>query len=65
MKAYVATTGILFGLLAVLHFWRIFVEWNSFATKTWDLAAIGAIGAVAGALSIWAYRLLIVPSRRC
>jgi hypothetical protein len=63
MKAYLATTGTLFGLLAVLHFWRIFAEWNSFQAKTWYLAGIGAIGVVAGALSIWAYRLLIEPSR--
>jgi hypothetical protein len=64
MKTYLATTGTLFGLLAVLHFWRTVAEWNSFATKTWDLAAIGTIGVVAGALSIWACRLLIAPTQR-
>jgi hypothetical protein len=59
MKVYLATTATLFGLLAVLHLWRIFAEWNVLRTQTWYLASIGAIGVVAGALSIWACRLLI------
>ena len=27
MKAYFVTTGILFGLMAVVHVWRAIVEW--------------------------------------
>jgi hypothetical protein len=58
MKAYLATTGAIFGLLAVVHIWRIIAEWSHLARDPWYLAGIAAISAVAAALSIWAWRLL-------
>jgi hypothetical protein len=63
MKAYLATTGTIFGLLAATHIWRIIAEWNPLAKDTWGLAGFVALGIVAAALSIWAWGLLIKQSR--
>jgi hypothetical protein len=54
MRAYLAITGVLFALLAVLHIWRVIAEWNGFDGGFWfvSLTAILAAG-----LSYWAYRL--------
>ena len=54
MKAYVVTTGALFGLLTVVHLWRIVEEWPHLASDPWFLLATGA----AAALGLWAWRLL-------
>jgi hypothetical protein len=35
MKAYVMTTGLLFGLLTVAHVWRVFEEGARLATDPW------------------------------
>ena len=64
MKAYLATTGILFALLAVLHVWRIVAEWNSLSTEAWSLATILAGIVVTAGLAIWALRLFAAESRR-
>ncbi len=57
MKAYLITTGLLFGLLAVAHALRTISEWSRFGTDPWFILEpiIGVIGA---ALCIWALRLL-------
>jgi hypothetical protein len=55
MKAYVATTGALFGLLAVAHFWRLSVEPN-LGGEPWFMA----FTVVAVALALWSVRLLWV-----
>lgn len=57
MKAYLATTGILFAVLTVVHIWRIVVEGASLAKDPWYLL----ITATAAALSVWALRLLRAP----
>jgi hypothetical protein len=57
MKLYLATTGTIFGLLAILHAWRIVAEWNHLVRQTWYFASVAAIGVVAAALSIWAWSL--------
>jgi hypothetical protein len=44
MKAYLITTGSLFGVLTVVHVWRVVEE--------------GAHLAAAAALCLWAWRLL-------
>jgi tetrahydromethanopterin S-methyltransferase subunit E len=50
MKAYVATTGLVFGLLFVLHVWRVMVEGTQLAKDPfWILITVAA-----AALSIWA-----------
>ncbi len=53
MKAYVATTGVLFGLLTVAHVWRIIVE-PRLARDPWFLP----FTVVAAALGLWACRLM-------
>ena len=57
MRAYVRTTGVLFGLLAAVHVWRIFAESSSLATDPWILLST----VVAAALCLWSWRLLRRP----
>jgi hypothetical protein len=54
MKAYLATTGSLFALLALVHVWRAIVERETLATDPVFLI----ITVLAAGLSIWAFRLL-------
>ena len=54
MKAYVITTGAVFGLLTAAHIWRAVEEGPHLATDPWFLL----ITATASALSLWAGRLL-------
>ena len=59
MKAYVMTTGAVFGLLAVVHFWRAIAEWPHLATDpTFLLITVAAAG-----LCGWACRLLWLARR--
>jgi hypothetical protein len=60
MKAYVVTTGVLFGLLTVVHLWRIVEEWPHLATDPFYLL----VTAAAAALGVWAWRLLRLPRPR-
>ena len=59
MKAYLATTAVLFGLLTVVHLWRMTVE-PHLATDVWYLL----ITAAAAALCVWASRLLRLSANR-
>ena len=54
MKAYVMTTGALFGLLTVAHVWRVIEEGPHLATQPWWVL----ITVAAAALCLWAVRLL-------
>ena len=54
MRAYVMTTGAVFGLLTVAHVWRVIEERPSLVT---DPSYI-LITVVAAALCLWAWRLL-------
>ena len=58
MKAYVTTTGVVFGLLTVAHIWRVIVE-SHLATDPWYVLTTVA----AAALSLWAWRVLRRSSR--
>lgn len=60
MKAYVTITGVVFGLLALVHVWRAIAEGPQLATDPWFLL----ITAIAAAMSLWAFRLVWVASRR-
>ena len=51
MKVYLITTGALFGLLALVHVWRLIAEWPQ------TNLAEAAIGVVAAGLCVWAWRL--------
>ncbi len=56
MRAYVLTTGIVFGLLTLAHLWRIAEEGVQLLTNPWWVG----ITLGAGALAFWAWRLLRV-----
>ena len=64
MKAYLATTGILFAPLAVLHVWRVAAEWNSLSGEAWSPGTIVAGIVVTAGLAIWALRLFAAESGR-
>lgn len=54
MKAYVTTTGVVFGLLFAVHIWRVIVEGTQLARDPfWVLITV-----LAGALSIWSLLVL-------
>jgi hypothetical protein len=59
VKAYVLTTGILFGLLTLAHLWRVLEEGPGLATNPWYVL----ITLVAAALCVWAFRLLRIMTR--
>ena len=52
MRAYLATTGLLFALLVVAHVWRMAVE-PSLTRDPWYLI----LSVLAAALSFWAFSL--------
>lgn len=56
MRAYVLTTGVVFGLLTLAHVWRIAVEGLHLLTNPGWVA----ITLTAGALAVWAWWLLRV-----
>jgi uncharacterized membrane protein len=53
MRAYVLTTGILFGIVTLAHVWRM-IEERPMATVPWYIL----ITVATGALCFWAWRLL-------
>ena len=59
MKAYVMTTGAVFGLLTLAHVWRVIVEGPHMATDPFFIV----ITVAAAALSLWAWRLLRLSAR--
>ena len=52
MKAYVLTTGIIFGLITVAHVWRAIVEHMDLTKEPWYVLLI----LVTAALSFWAWK---------
>ena len=54
MKAYVATTGIVFLILTLVHLWRVYLEGTSLAKQ--PFFAIATL--ISAALCLWAWRLL-------
>jgi hypothetical protein len=55
MKAYLITTGAIFGLITLAHVWRIIAESPShLARDPWFIL----LTIIAAALCLWAYRLL-------
>jgi hypothetical protein len=59
MRAYVMTTGAVFGLLAVAHAWRVFEEGLEVVGNPWFL--VTSVAAVA--MCLWACRLLRASAR--
>jgi hypothetical protein len=59
MKGYLITTGTIFGLITVAHVWRMIAESPRLAADPWYLL----LTLLAGALCVWALRLLRVAAR--
>jgi hypothetical protein len=59
MKAYVMTTGAVFGLLTLAHIWRVIEEGPHLAKEPWWVL----ITVAAAVLCLWALRLLWRPPR--
>jgi hypothetical protein len=60
VKAYLATTGILFALVAALHVWRLVVEWPVLRAEFWIVAGGSLLPAL---LALWALNLLLAQRR--
>ena len=60
MKAYLATTGILFAVLAALHVWRLIAEWPGIRAQFW---IVGSGTLLSAALALWAMKLLLTFRR--
>ena len=56
MKAYLAVTGAIFGLVGVAHLLRLFLEGQALSDP-WFLGTNVALFVVCGGLAIWAIRL--------
>jgi hypothetical protein len=54
MRAYVITTGLLFGALAALHVFVVVERWRALTADPWPAIAL----VLAGALAVWAGRVL-------
>jgi hypothetical protein len=54
MKAYLITTGVLFGLITVAHIWRAIVEGRHLAKDPFFIL----LTIIAAGLSVWAWCLL-------
>jgi len=57
MRAYIITTGSLFGLLALAHVWQIVDQWPRLLHDPSSFLD-ASIGVVAAGLCLWAVRLL-------
>jgi hypothetical protein len=63
VKAYLITTGTVFGLIAVMHLLKSIAERHLLATNPWLFLGMAALGVAAGGLSVWAWCLLRLQSR--
>jgi hypothetical protein len=54
MKAYLLTTGTVFGLLTLAHVWRVLAESRLLARDPWFVL----ITVLSAALCLWAFALL-------
>jgi len=61
MRAYLAITGTLFGLLFLLHIWRVIAEWSGFNSGA-GLVLLTAM--IALGLAVWAFRLFATLNRQ-
>lgn len=54
MKAYIVTTGVVFGLIVLLHIWRAVAEGPQLAREPFFIL----VTAIAAGLCVWAWRLV-------
>lgn len=59
MRAYVLTSGTMFGLLVLAHVLRLLAEGPRVVRDPWYVLAT----VVAAALCLWAFRLLRLPAK--
>lgn len=59
MKAYVMTTGVVFGVITLAHVLRIIAEGPHLATDPWYVLLTVATGI----LCLWAWRVLRLTTR--
>jgi hypothetical protein len=60
MKVYLALTAVVFGLLTVMHVWRMIAESSSLAKDPFFLL----LTLVSAGLCLWAVKLLVAQTRR-
>jgi type VI protein secretion system component VasK len=58
MKTYLVTTGLLFGVIALVHVWRVIAEWPRAGISPGFALEMAVVIALPGALAWWAWRLL-------
>lgn len=58
MKAYLITTGGIFGLVGIAHLLRLFIEGHPLSDP-WFLGSNLALFVVGGGIAVWAARLLV------
>jgi len=58
VKAYLVTTGLIFGLMALLHVWKAVAEWPRDTVQVGFVLGMAALVVVPGAFAAWAWRLL-------
>ena len=58
MKKYLLTTAVIFGLLAVVHVWRVIDEWPRVTIDPGFLLEMAVVIALPGILCCWACWLL-------
>jgi hypothetical protein len=61
MRAYLATTGTLFGAVAIAHVLRTIAEWPRLGTDPMFILEGPGLGMLAAAIALWAWRLLRRP----
>lgn len=59
MKAYIVTTGTIFGLLTVAHVWRVVEEGAHLATEP----SFAIMTLLSAALCVWAWRVFRISTR--
>lgn len=57
MKAYVITTGSLFALVAIAHVLRTIDEFSRLREDPWFYLEGPGLGVIAGAITVWAWRV--------
>jgi hypothetical protein len=57
MRAYLATTGTLFGIVAIAHVLRTIAEWSRLGTDPGFIVEGPGLGLLTAALALWAWRL--------
>jgi len=63
LRAYLVTTGTIFGLFSAGHLFELIAEWRPPVSDPWFMLGMAAIILVSAGLSVWAFRLLKAAGR--